>query len=623
MKKLYKFLLISVLSSITLFYSCDTVELELLTSPNELSVDQADPDLLLNSIQLSYRVSQRIFQANSADLGRIDAMFGRNYLENFGPGTLTTSWNSYYSNNAPNLQAIIGLNENPDKDLSYHIAMAKTLQAHTLMQLVDFLGDVPFSEAGNPVEFPKPTVDDDESVYNEAIAMLAEAKVLFQGTSGIGTGTDLFYDGDESKWIKLVNTLEMRANLTTKNYAAVVSATNVIESTDDDFQFNYGDNVLSPDTRHPNYADDYTNSGANIYQNNWLVSQMIGAFPHGDLSASTDPRRRYYFYRQSFNTPGNFSLFEDVEGRFGPAGTIYGYNGDGSGETISCSLQDTPSHLQFTPDEEIWCSTPLGYWGRFHGNDEGTPPDNFTRTAVGVYPSGGSFDGYPDAAPFIAHYEQLDGSITTDPSGEYIGYVASINFLYNQAVGLGDGGAGAGIDPIYLASYVDFMKAEANLALGNTAAAATHLEAGMTKSIAKVQSFGALDASADFSQAPGSDKFPNTVPDFIAAKVAEFNDADATTSLDASGFPSAKDKFDILGEQYFIAIYGGAGDAFNFIRRTGYPRTLSRSIDGNADTFPRTVLYPGSEVSANSNLQQKADLSTTVFWDAGIINPAN
>ena len=93
MKKLYKFLLISVLSSITLFYSCDTVELEILTSPNALSVDQADPDLLLNSMQLSYRSSQRTFQANSAELGRISYMFGRNYLENYGPGTLTNSWN--------------------------------------------------------------------------------------------------------------------------------------------------------------------------------------------------------------------------------------------------------------------------------------------------------------------------------------------------------------------------------------------------------------------------------------------------------------------------------------------------------------------------------------------------
>jgi hypothetical protein len=609
MKKLYKFLLISVLSSVTLFYSCDTIELEQLTNPNALSPDQADPDLLLNSIQLSYRSSQRTFQGVSADLGRVNYMFGRNYLENYDDNTLNNVWNSYYSNNLPNLQAIAAIDAaTPDKDYSYHLGMGKTLQAHTLMQLVDFLGDIPFSEAGNPAEFPKPKVDDDASVYEAAIAMLAEAKVLFTNTSGIGTATDLYYDGDAEKWIKLVNTLQMRANLTTKNYAAVASASGVIASSEDDFQFQYGTNVLSPDTRHPDYANDYTDSGANIYQSNWLMNTMVPGF--GDFSASTDPRRRYYFFRQTWRTPGTTSLFEDVEGRFGAAGSVYTDSSDGNGETLSCSLQDTPTHLQFTPDEDIWCNLDLGYWGRTHGNDEGTPPDNFTRTAVGVYPAGGSFDGYPDAAPFIAQF---------DSDGDYIGYTASINKLYNQAVGLGKGAAGNGIDPVYLASYVDFMQAEANLALGDVDIAADHFEAGITKSIAKVQSFAGLDPTANTNEAPSA----TTVANFIASKVEEFKAAPATSGLDSAGFPTEKDKMDLLGEQYFIAMFGGAGDAFNFVRRTGYPRTLARSIDPNPGAFPRTVLYPSVEVSANGNIVQRTDLSTTVFWDTGVVNPAN
>lgn len=609
MKKLYKFLFISLLSSVTLFYSCDTVELEQLASPNALSTDQADPDLLLNSIQLSYRGSQRTFQGLSADLGRVNYMFGRNYLNNYGDGTLNFVWTSFYSTNLPNLNAIAAIDAaNPDTDYSYHLGMGKTLQAHTLMQLVDFVGDVPFTEAGNPAEFPKPTVDDDATVYDAAIAMLAEASAHFATTSGIGTGTDLYYNGDETKWIKLIKTLQMRANLTTRNYEAVTTAAGVIESSEDDFQFNYGTNVLSPDTRHPDYANDYTDSGANIYQSNWLLSTMVPGF--GDFSDDTDPRRRYYFYRQTWRTPGTTSLFEDVDGRFGPAGSVYTDSSDGNGETLACSLQETPTHLQFTPDEDIWCALNLGYWGRTHGNDEGTPPDNFTRTAVGVYPAGGSFDGYPDAAPFIAQF---------DKNGDYIGYTASINLLYNQAVGLGKGAAGNGIDPIYLASYVDFMKAEANLALGQVDIAADHFEAGMTKSITKVQSFSALDPTAVTTEIPDA----TTVADFIAAKVDEFKSAPATSSLDATGFPTEKDKMDLLGEQYFIAMFGGAGDAFNFVRRTGYPRTLSRSIDPNPGAYPRTVLYPSVEVSANGNILQRTDLSTKVFWDTGVLNPAN
>ncbi len=616
MKKIFKLLVAAVVVSSTAFYSCDTLEMEQLASPNELSADQADADLLLNSIQLAYVSNQRTFQANSAELGRIDYMSGRNYLDNYGSGTLNSVWTRFYSNNGTrgmvvNVSAIEALNENPDKDFSFHIGMGKTLEAHTLMQLVDMLGDIPWSEANNPTEFPAPNVDDDAAVYAAALGLLDEAEGLFNNTSGVGTATDMFYGGDAGKWIKLINTLRMRADLTVGNYAAVANASNVIDSAADDFQFNYGTNVLSPDTRNPDYADDYTSSGANIYQSSWLMNAMIPTFDYmydlygswntgDDLGAGDDPRRRYYFYRQSYNTPGNqsFILYNDVPGAVYAYPVDFGFD-SGDGEVLSCSLQDTPSHLEFTPDEDIWCSNLLGYWGRTHGNDEGTPPDGFTRTAVGVYPAGGSFDNQADIPVYMS------GS--------------GISNLPHGAVGLGDGGAGAGFAPIYLSSYVAFMKAEANLYLGNTSAAATLLEDGMTKSIAKVQSFGSLDASANADLIPSA----GTVAAFIAAKVSEFNAAAATTGVDGFGFPTAKDKMDILGEQYFIAMFGGANDAFNFIRRTGYPRTIARNLEGNPGAFPRTFLYPSDEVTTNPNIQQRANLNTMVFWDNGVTNPAN
>ena len=66
--------------------------------------------------------------------------------------------------------------------------------------------------------------------------------------------------------------------------------------------------------------------------------------------------------------------------------------------------------------------------GRHHGNDEGIPPDNFTRTAVGVYPAGGSFDNQPD----IPNYDNY-GSLGATGAG------------IKGAVGLGNGAGGAGM----------------------------------------------------------------------------------------------------------------------------------------------------------------------------------
>ena len=80
-----------------------------------------------------------------------------------------------------------------------------------------------------------------------------------------------------------------------------------------------------------------------------------------------------------------------------------------------------------------------------------------------------------------------------------------------------------------------------------------------------------------------------------------------------------KDKMDILGEQYFVAMYGGANDAWNFMRRTGHPRTVSRGLMDNNESgaFPRTGTYPSSEISANPNILQRQDNNTLVFWDSG------
>ena len=592
MKNIYKFLILTFVASTTMFYSCETTELELLENPTALT--QADPDLLLNNIQLNFRTSAITFNNIGARLGRIDNMFGRNYFNNFGSGTVGGPWNDLYSDIMPDIAAIEAAHS-ADNDLSFHLGTSKLMQAVIMLNLVDTLGDIVWSEANKPEEFPSPMLDDDAAVYAAALDLVAEAKGYLNGAS-VGTATDLFYGGDASKWIKYANTILMRADLTQGNYTAVINASNVISSTADDLEFTYGTNELSPDNRHPSYIGDYRSDGANTYMSNWMMQLMTGDY--GDFNAPTgrpepDPRRRFYYYRQNWVTPGNYNLYSS-------GGSVFLYNGAENGETLQCSLQTTPSHLQFTPQEPYWCSVQMGYWGREHGNDEGTPPDNFTRTASGVYPAGGSFDDNPDVFEYTGIFPNYDD-----------------NF-----VAQGAGGGGAGIEPIMLASFVDFYMAEAHLALGNTGPAATYLEAGITKSIAKVQSFGALDGAADSAEL-ASAMDAGRISSFIASVIADFNAAPMSSALDGTGWPVEKDKMDILGEQLAVAQFGAGGDMFNFIRRTGYPRTLSRSLEGAPGTFPRTVLYPGGEVSANPNILQRTDLNDQVFWDTGVTNPAN
>ena len=595
MKTIYKIFLLALISSGTLFYSCETTELEQLVSPNALSPEQADPDLLLNTIQRAFVTNAITFNDRSAELTRIDYMFGRDYFNNYNSSTFDGVWSRSYSSIFANINLIDARNEEGLFD--FHMGVSRILQAYTLMQLVDFLGDIPFSEALNPDEFPNPTVDDDASVYSVARAYLDEGKA-FLNDANPGSATDLFYGGNTTNWERLANTLIMRHALTTGNlseFNAIVSSGNFIAETSQDFEFKYGTQQLNPNTRHPDYNADYTNSGANIYQSMWLMRLMQG--DDASSRADDDPRIRYYFLRQTGCTPGASCLPE------------------GNGETLSCSLESAPPHYAGIP----YCFLEDGYWGRNHGDDDGTPPDGFLRTAVGVYPAGGRFDGDLYRSGTI----EFNDNDTDDPSDDFYEFVPA----NNTGVNLDLGAVGEGIEPILLASYVDFWRAEVALASGNVAAAQGFVEDGMTKSINKVTS-----QIVDPTFSPGTllddTTFDSATGDIISASTAgQF----VPTSTDIAAFIADKvadivdtsdDSWNALAEQYFVAMYGGAGDAYNFYRRTGYPTTVDPNVEPNPGVFPRTFLYPSVEVIANPNITQRQDNATQVFWDTKPAGPS-
>lgn len=567
MKNIFKPIALVILAGLT-FAACETTELGLTVSPNELSPTQSDPNLLLNAIQLAYASNQDDFSDNTAQLTRIQYFNNRQYFAGLSGATMNAPWARTYSSDATvpgnfnvdvgiltNLQTLELINAETEVDYTFHIALGKIMYAHSLLQLVDILGEATFSQAGNAAEFPAPILDSGEEVYAGALGLLAEAQALLASGPGAQGATDMFYGGDTEKWIKAINSIRLRTYKNTNNksaFDAIVAGGNYIAEAADDLQFQYGVSELQPSDRHPDFEAGYTPTGSGPYRSNWLMNLML---------QNNDPRIRYYFYRQANGTPGAI----DVDGNAIPPNE----------ETISCSLFVPPPHYAGF----IYCSVDDGYWGRSHGNDEGGPPDGFLKAAAGVYPAGGRFDD--------SQFNETD---------------AITGVKIAPGVGLGQGGGGAGIEPIILASYVDFWIGEMAT---SDAAKATAMEAGLTKSIAKVQSFGALDGSADASFAPSE----ADVTDYIAAIVAEFN---------AAG--TAMEKENIYAEQYFTTLYGGGFESYNYYRKTGYPTTLAPNWELDPGPFPRTLLLPQNEVLNNPNLTQKADLTQQVFWDT---NPAS
>lgn len=408
------------------FMSCETFKLdEDLQSPNDLTLDQADPDKLLNSVQFGmsdFHRSSSIIGMNLTRMAQVsggasDATYG-NFVT---PNDFYTDrmWQSYYSiiGRAENLRIkTSGLNYN------HHDGISQVLEAYALITLVDYFGDIPLSQALQGTNL-NPSRDSGEDVYDYAIELLSNAKVNFNANPIVKPKIDMFYPTSSTnllpnklKWIKLVNSLMFKAYLNmgeTTMLNSLIAENNFIGS-GDDFVFKFGSQTSNPDTRNQFFTNNYAQAPEDYMATYfmWAITQEKGV--------NVDPRRRYYFYRQVSSVVANTS-------------------------EIPCSSEDFPAHY---PVGTPFCFLPNGYWGRDMGNADGIPPDTSKRTVWGVYPFGGKFD--EDNA---------------------------------TSVGATSGQSGLGIYPLLLSNYIDFMKAEATLRFGVTGDSKTSLLDGVTNNL--------------------------------------------------------------------------------------------------------------------------------------------
>ncbi len=391
--------------------SCDTLELDLTENPNALSPNQADAGFFLNSIQIDFAFWVSSMGDRGGELTRINYMSGRTYNNVYSPDSWNGVWSSAYRGMLEDIRLMNILAD--EAGLTYHRGMGKVFQAYILLTLVDYFGDIPYTEALQGAEaILNPVSDSGESVYNAAISTLESAISDFN-SGGPVPSNDYYYQGDADKWIKAANSIKKKALLNLGDFSNYNSITNYIVNPSDDFQFVWGTSPATPDTRHPLYRSNYTSTGGGEYMSNWLMFNMINGH-----AGNTDPRINYYFYRQVDNTPGFDSSADE--------------------EVLECGLPGYYVPPQLRGSDTPFCaptnstSKPAnGYWGRDHGNDNGIPPDGFKRTLRGIYPAGGAFDD-----------ESFAGKVD------------------------GDGQGGFGITPILLSSWMHFMNAEVNVNTG-------------------------------------------------------------------------------------------------------------------------------------------------------------
>lgn len=392
--------------------SCDFFNLELTADPDEVALEDANPDYALNAMQVDFKnflnnddpANWNGVNKFGMEVVRMMNPWGGTYENAYNPQDFDDTWAKAYEGLLMDAHTFLSIYE--ESEWWIHAGITKILQAYTLATLVDFFGDVPWTESFDATNL-NPAADNDEALYDLAISKLDEA-IEDLGKESLATPTsDLFYDGDADAWITVAKTLKLKLYLNLRlvdesgarsMINSLISEGDLIMDMSQDWYFSYSQVTDNPDSRHPYFTYNYLNGG-NDYMANYFMWTMY------EEKDAVDPRMRYYFYRQVLESSEDF-------------------------QDLPCFGIDRPSHY---PDDMPFCTLNDGYWGRDHLDDDGIPPDTRKRTLWGVYPAGGEFD-------------------------------SDLGIPGNASSGM----QGAGAEVIMLDSYVKFMLAEAALTLGTS-----------------------------------------------------------------------------------------------------------------------------------------------------------
>ncbi|MDR2065508.1 MAG: SusD/RagB family nutrient-binding outer membrane lipoprotein [Prevotellaceae bacterium] len=261
MKKILNSIL-TVIGLVTLA-GCTDNFVSLNINPNGPTPDIADP-----KFQFLYSVSRSNLYANQWQNG--DQMTVCHFCEYAANDGLSASdysmdaryiqgiWDLTYVALA-NFNAIIRSYENDPLHVNV-VNMSKIWKCWLMLRLTDYLGDIPYSEAGN-ADGTNPKYDLQKDIYYNMFEELADAQSKLDPNADKLGSYDLIYGGDVAKWKKFANSLRLRMalriakvdNSKAKTEAANAIAAGVMTSRDDDALIAMGSSSVETNSQNPIY----------------------------------------------------------------------------------------------------------------------------------------------------------------------------------------------------------------------------------------------------------------------------------------------------------------------------------------------------------------------------------
>jgi len=113
-----------------------------------------------------------------------------------------------------------------DETYDNYVAIGMIMKAYHFQLLVDFYGDIPYTEALLRKDNATPIYDEASFVYGDLIVQLTAAINLINSTtSTVEPGADdVIFGGDMTEWAKFANTIKLRIGVRSSNSAAIAEA---------------------------------------------------------------------------------------------------------------------------------------------------------------------------------------------------------------------------------------------------------------------------------------------------------------------------------------------------------------------------------------------------------------
>jgi hypothetical protein len=199
----------------------------------------------------------------------------------------------------------------------------QVIEAHCMGTVASLWGDAPYSELDISGKNLTPKYDTQASIYAQMQTLLDDAITNLSASVGgeIPSDKDIYYTGDNAKWIKLAYSLKARFYLHVKDYPnAKIYAALGIDNPDDDMKAKFGNSYLQ--SFNPYYSflvydrDDYMSGDGYAAR----LLDPSAALYRGN--AKTDEAARYaYTYNEEYFSPYSLNIYGGdyggTNGKFG------------------------------------------------------------------------------------------------------------------------------------------------------------------------------------------------------------------------------------------------------------------------------------------------------------------